>query len=153
MYSSTSAVLYPESLVVKSSASRTFKSTGIGPPLDSSPPGGSAPFTGLHDNMILLYSLQTSLTATNRGPTAPLLSPRFIWSCGLFKCWDGTKPEHTVWKPVVFVWTGRLKGGGKTDGFIIKADPDCYNLQPNRKIKTLISNSNMHPGKQCVRRW
>lgn len=135
MYSSTSAVLYLESLVEKSSASRTFKSTGIGPPLDSSPPGGSAPFAGLHDNMILLYSLQTCQTATNKGPTAP-------WFCSLFKYRDGTKPEHRVQKKsVALVQTGRLTGVGTTDMFIIKAGPDRYNLQPNQEIKTLINNS------------
>lgn len=68
MYSCTSAVLYLESFVVKSSASHTFTSTGSGPPLDSSPPGGSAPFAALHDNVILLYSLQTCQAATNKGP-------------------------------------------------------------------------------------
>ena len=55
MYSCTSADSYLESFVIKSSASRTFTSTGSGPPRDSSPPGGSAPFAGLHDNVTLLF--------------------------------------------------------------------------------------------------
>lgn len=71
LYSCTAAVLYLQSFVVKSSASHTFMSTGSGPPLDSSPPGGSASFAGLHDNVALLYSLQTCQAATNKGPYSP----------------------------------------------------------------------------------
>lgn len=141
MCSYTSAVLYLDSLVVKSRAPHTFKSAGIGPPLDSSPPGGSAPFAGRHDNMILLYSLQTCQTATNKGPRQPLYNRRGLYeraSCPSGKTKQTRAPRSkTLCR--LFKQTS-WRAGEQLNVIIIRADRDRCSLQPNREIKTLIRN-------------
>lgn len=86
MQSCSPGVSYLGSFMLKSSASRTVRSAGSSPPLDSSPPGARAPFAGLHDNMTLLYSLQTCQAATNKGALQPLYNPSALYDGGACLC-------------------------------------------------------------------